>query len=34
MVISAPKLVLTDSAAEAATIAARRKIMIDLRTVP
>src|SRR5215831_18109722 len=33
-VISAPKLVLTDSAAKAATIAARRKIMIDLRTVP
>jgi hypothetical protein len=34
MVISAPKLVLTDSAAKAATVAARRKIMIDLRTVP
>jgi hypothetical protein len=33
-VISAPELVLTDSAAKAATIAARRKIMIDLRTVP
>jgi len=33
-VISAPKLVLTDSAAKAATIATSRKIMIDLRTLP
>jgi hypothetical protein len=32
-VISAPKLVLTYTA-KAATVAARRKIMIDLRTLP